>query len=56
MKWPFGLKLTGSSGEIWPYVSNVADLFLIIGILVLAVRLWKHDATPARAAAPSATP
>jgi len=56
VKWPFGLKLTGNSGEIWPYVSNVADLFLIIGILVLAVRLWKQDAKHARAAAPSATP
>ena len=51
VKWPFGLKLTGSNGDIWPYVSNVADLFLIIGILVLAARLWKQDANRARAAA-----
>ncbi len=58
IKWPFGLKLTGASGEIWPYVSNVADLFLIIGIAVLAVRLWSHDVKHPKAApvAPAATP
>jgi signal peptidase II len=31
-----------SATEIWPYVSNVADLFLIIGIGVLVVRALRH--------------
>jgi signal peptidase II len=43
VKWPFGWTLTGKSGEVWPYVSNLADLFLIIGIGVLAVMLWRAD-------------
>lgn len=54
LKWPFGWRLTGPSGEIWPYVSNIADLFLIIGIAVLAVRLWRAEAGPGPRAA--ATP
>lgn len=54
VKWPFGLKLTGSSGEIWPYVSNVADAFLLIGIGILAVRLWRSGEPPVKSApAPS---
>lgn len=30
-----------SSREVWPYVSNMADLFLIIGIGVLVVYTWR---------------
>lgn len=42
VKLPFGLRnpLDGSD-EIWPYVSNVADLFLLIGIGMLMVFLWR---------------
>jgi signal peptidase II len=40
--WPFGLKLMGRV-EIWPYVSNVADAFLLVGIAILAFFLWRHD-------------
>lgn len=43
VKWPFGWKPFGGSGEIWPYVSNVADAFLLVGIAVLAVFLWRHE-------------
>lgn len=45
---PFGLHnpLDGSQ-DIWPYVSNVADLLLLIGIGMLMVFLWRggrgHD-------------
>lgn len=38
--------------EVWPYVSNVADLWLLIGIGILIVRSWrtaKHESA-ARAA------
>lgn len=35
---PFGWELPWSGREVWPYVSNVADLFLLIGIAILG---WK---------------
>ncbi|MCR9074551.1 MAG: signal peptidase II [bacterium] len=38
---PFGLKWPGGSTEIWPYVSNVADAFLIFGILMLMYHAWR---------------
>ena len=41
-EWPNGWKPMGSS-EIWPYVSNLADLFLLVGILILMVHLWQRD-------------
>ena len=39
---PFGLNmpLTGQR-EIWPYVSNIADLWLLIGIGMLMGYLWR---------------
>lgn len=42
VKLPFGWRnpLDGSD-EVWPYVSNVADLFLLIGIGMLMVFLWR---------------
>lgn len=43
---PFGLKWPSGDPHIWPYVSNVADAFLLIGIIMLMFRLWKHDAPP----------
>jgi signal peptidase II len=36
----------GGGKPVWPYVSNVADLFLLIGIAVLVVHVWRtgrHD-------------
>lgn len=40
---PFGIAWPSGSREVWGYVSNVADLFLIIGIVVLMYRtLWPH--------------
>lgn len=29
--------------EVWPYVSNVADAILLIGIAMLTVKLWRAD-------------
>ena len=31
------------SWEVWPYVSNVADAFLIVGVLGLMWHLWKAE-------------
>jgi signal peptidase II len=38
---PFGLKWPGGSNELWPYVSNVADAFLIVGIVMLMFHAWR---------------
>jgi signal peptidase II len=64
-KWPGNMTVRGNA-EIWPYVSNVADLLLLIGIGMLLVHLWRKDrAIPAPTAheprspspaAPSAPP
>jgi signal peptidase II len=37
LRWPFG-----SQREIWPYVSNVADLWLLVGIGILMWYLWRN--------------
>ena len=42
-KLPFGLAWPSGDRMLWPYVSNVADAFLILGIAVLVVKLWKGD-------------
>jgi len=43
VKLPFGLTWPGGgSDELWPYVSNVADLYLIIGIVLLIVYTWRY--------------
>lgn len=39
---PFGWRWPWGGREIWPYVSNIADLFLIIGIVLLLWHTWKH--------------
>ncbi len=48
--WPFGWTLMGSR-EVWPYVSNLADLFLLIGIVMLLAHLWKRDRAAEKAMA-----
>lgn len=40
VRWPGGWKPFGGTGEIWPYVSNVADLLLILGILAMLWSAW----------------
>lgn len=44
VKFPFGLRLMDHEGYVWPYVSNVADLLLLIGIAMLLIFLWRRDA------------
>lgn len=43
VQWPFGLRVMGSR-ELWPYVSNLADLYLLVGIGVVVLHLWRRDA------------
>lgn len=38
---PFGLSYPWGGREVWPYVSNVADLYLIIGVGMLVWRALK---------------
>jgi signal peptidase II len=41
--YPFGIKMPWSGEQVWPYVSNIADLWLIVGIGMLVVILWRSD-------------
>ncbi len=51
---PLRLKLMDREGNVWPYVSNIADLLLLVGIGMLLVFLWRRDAAPdAKAADPA---
>lgn len=42
LNWPGGMTVLGNTA-VWPYVSNVADLLLLIGIAMLLVHLWRKD-------------
>lgn len=50
LKLPFGITWpNGGSNEVWPWVSNLADLYLIVGvaiILLVTLRGTKKPATP----------
>jgi len=37
---PFGISWPSGETEVWPWVSNVADAWLLIGIAILMVRAW----------------
>jgi signal peptidase II len=46
--YPFGISTPWSGREIWPYVSNIADLWLLIGVAIVLVKFWRSghaDAT-----------
>ncbi len=43
---PFGWSWPWGGRDVWPYVSNVADLFLLIGIGMLLVYSWTHSHQP----------
>lgn len=43
---PFGLTWPSGDPAVWPYVSNVADAFLLIGIGILLIRLWRAEPEP----------
>ncbi len=42
---PFGWSWPWGGREIWPYVSNIADLWLIVGILILVVYTFRTGST-----------
>ena len=44
-----GVTWPGSTREVWPYVSNVADAFLLMGIAIVMVKLWRHERAAAKA-------
>lgn len=41
VKLPWGIRWPSGSDEVWPYVSNIADLWLIVGIGLLLVLCWR---------------
>mgnify|MGYP003629716115 CR=1 FL=1 len=41
MNLPFGMRWPGGNPQLWPYVSNVADAFLIVGIGMLMIHAWR---------------
>ena len=43
---PFGLRWPGGATEVWPWVSNVADALLLIGIALLMAHLWRTSPQP----------
>lgn len=47
--WPGGMTIRGNAA-IWPYVSNVADALLLVGIGMLLIHLWRKDRAEAHAA------
>jgi len=58
---PFGWTWPNDpSGQVWPWVSNIADLFLILGVVGLMVAMWRMPKPPATDAPmrkePSAAP
>jgi len=43
-KLPLGLAWPGGDTALWPYVSNIADAWLLVGIALLMFRLWRRGA------------
>ncbi len=56
VKLPFGWTLPNGSREVWPYVSNVADLFLLVAIGMLLVQSWRSGAAAPRGAESTTNP
>lgn len=52
--YPFGISTPWSGREVWPYVSNVADAFLLIGIAGLMIILMRYEKKQKRAEAAQA--
>ncbi len=57
MKLPFGLswpQFLGGSSEVYPWIFNIADAALVIGVISLIIFTWRVDAT--RTATTAGTP
>lgn len=46
---PFNLSWPGGDRQVWPYVSNVADAMLIVGIAALLIMTWRSEPAKAKA-------
>jgi len=46
---PFGVAWPSGDTQVWPWVSNIADALLLVGIGVLLVKLWRAGDPPERA-------
>lgn len=44
VKLPFGWRYPSGEDQLWPYVSNVADKWLLIGIGILLIHAWRMGA------------
>jgi len=57
MKLPFGITWpNGGSNEVWPWVSNLADLYLIIGVAIILLITLRGGKRPANTTTPAVTP
>jgi signal peptidase II len=45
---PFGFNWPGGSREIFPWVFNVADMLLLLGMALLLIQAWRADAAQRR--------
>lgn len=45
---PFGLRWPSGAPDVWPWVSNVADAFLLLGVALLMTSLWRAPAGHAK--------
>ncbi|TVQ61002.1 MAG: signal peptidase II [Phycisphaerales bacterium] len=48
---PFGMAWPSGDRQIWPWVSNVADALLIVGIALLLIHLWRGEPAKQQATA-----
>src|SRR5262245_1193846 len=49
-KWNF----FGRKGDLWPWVFNVADMLLVVGVSILAIHIWRDRKPVRRTGVPSA--
>jgi signal peptidase II len=57
VKLPFGIKWpNGGSDEVWPWVSNLADLYLIIGVAIILRVTLRGSKKLVNTTTPTATP
>jgi signal peptidase II len=40
---PFGLAWPGGATEVYPWIFNLADVALVVGVLLLFVVMWQHE-------------
>lgn len=45
---PFGLNWPGGATSLYPWIFNIADAALVVGVLVLLVSVWRRDVKTAK--------